>query len=118
MSNLILNAHNNSTTSIHSPTWKKIVSQFLAQVRDNNSDCNSGVKYLDNDHFSHSAGSKITYNNHFHQFSLITGSNCFSISQRVNCFGATNAFTHLDQFNSEKSTFLAQSDTSTKANHS
>ncbi|MBR4634142.1 hypothetical protein IKO50_04240 [bacterium] len=118
MSNLILNAHNNPTTSIHSPTWKKIVSQFLAHVRDNNSDFNSSVKYLANEPFGHSASSRIKYNNHFPQFSLITGSNCFSISPRVNCFGATRAFTHLAEFNNEKSTFFAQSETSTKANHS
>jgi hypothetical protein len=115
---LILNAHNNSTTSIHSQTWKKIVSQFLAHVRDNNSDFNSSVKYLANEPLGHSVSSKIKYNNHFPQFSLITGSNCFSISQRVNCFGATRAFTHLALFNNEKSTFLDHWVTSTKANHS
>jgi hypothetical protein len=118
LSNLILSAHNNPTTSVHSPTWKKIVSQSFAPVRDNNSDFKSSVRYLANDHLAHSAGSRIKYNNHFPQFSLITGSNCFSISPRENCFGATRAFTHLAEFNNEKSTFLAQSETSTKASHS
>jgi hypothetical protein len=85
---------------------------------DNNSDCNSGVRYLDNDHLTHSVGSSIKYNNPFHQFSLITGSNCFSISPRVNCFGATTDLTHFAEFNKEKSTFLAHSHTSLKASHS